>query len=443
MLKLILLSALALSLTGCSENSSLTGSWAGAATFRGAELPTTVRFVHNAQTISATISTPDAYQLNVPLRNVRYEHPNLHFEVEEAGERLIFEGTRDGETITGTVQGGELRAEFKLKRTTAEQPVNYSQEEVSFRNANTNLNGTLLIPSRSGKHPAVIFIHGSGPRTRDDYRFYADLFARRGIAALIYDKRPVGGTGSNDEQSDVHDLADDAVAAVEFLKNRKEINGKQIGLWGLSQGGWVAPLAVTLSPDVAFLIIVSGPGVKVADVHLYAGQMRLRERGFSEAEINEALTTLKQVDEFVRTAGDSTAVQSLLDQAWTKRWAASTILPRTAPTAADKSRLFRWRNLDFDPAPVWSQIKVPVLAFFGERDNVVPVQQSVARIEQSLKQAKNADVSIKVYPNADHIIKRPFGQRPNTGGRFDWARPVPGYLDMMIEWTLRRVDVTQ
>ena len=443
MLKLILLSALSLSLSGCSENSSITGSWTGAATFRGAELPTTVRFVHNAQTISATISTPDAYQLNAPLRNVRYEHPNLHFEVEEAGERLVFEGTRDGETITGTVQGGELRAEFKLQRTAAEQPANYSSEEVSFQNANTKLNGTLLVPSRSGKHPAVIFIHGSGPHTRDDYRFYADLFARRGVAALIYDKRPVGGTGSNDEQSDVRDLAGDAVAAIEFLKNRKEINARQIGMWGLSQGGWVAPLAATLSPDVAFLIIVSGPGVTVADVHLYAGQMRLRERGFSETEISEALATLKQVDQFVRTGGDGNAVQALLDQAWTKRWASSTILPRTAPTATDKTRLFRWRNLDFDPAPVWSQIKVPVLAFFGERDNVVPVQQSVARIDQALKQAKNADVTIKVYSDADHIIKLPFGQRPDTGGRFDWARPVPEYLDMMIDWTLRRVDVVR
>lgn len=202
-------------------------------------------------------------------------------------------------------------------------------------------------------------------------------------------------------------------------------------------------LSATLSRDVAFLIIVSGPGVKVADVHLYAGHMRLRERGFSEAEINEALTTLKQVDEFVRTGGDSNAVQSLLDQAWTRRWAASTILPRTVPTAIDKTRLFRWRNLDFDPGPVWSQIKVPVLAFFGERDNVVPVQQSVARIDQALKHAKNADVTIKVYPDADHIIKLPFGQRPDTGGRFDWPRPVPGYLDMMIDWTLRRVDVVR
>lgn len=418
----------------------LEGAWVGAASFRGSQLPTTVRFFQNAQGVGATISTPDAYQLDAPLRNVRYDHPNVHFELEEAGEVLIFEGKRDGEIITGTVRGGELRAEFTLKRTSAEQAVNYGREEVSFRNENIRLSGTLLLPSRVGKHPAVIFVHGSGPHTRDDYRFYADLFARQGIAALIYDKRAVEGRGSNDEQSDLRDLAGDALAAVEFLKSRNDINRTQIGLWGISQGGWVAPLAAMRSPDVAFMIIVSGPGVKVGEVHLYAGEMRLRERGFSEAEISEALATLKQVDEFVRTGGDRNVLQSLLDQAWTKRWAASTILPRTVPTAAQQSTLFRWRNLDFDPAPIWGRIRVPVLALFGGRDNVVPVQQSVERIDRALKQARNTDMTIKVYPDADHIIKL----RPDTiGGKWDWPRPAPGYIDMMVDWTLRRVDVVK
>lgn len=182
---------------------SLKGSWVGGATYRGAHLPTTVRFFQNAQGTAATISTPDAYQLDVPLRNVRYQHPDLHFEIEEAGERLIFEGKRNGDIITGTVRDGELQAEFSLKQTSAEQAVHYAREEVSFRHDNIKLSGTLLLPSHVGKHPAVILIHGSRPHTRDDYRFYADLFARRGIAALIYDKRAVGGTGSNDEQSDL------------------------------------------------------------------------------------------------------------------------------------------------------------------------------------------------------------------------------------------------
>jgi dienelactone hydrolase len=403
-------------------------------------MQTTVRFVHTAQGISARISTPDAYQLDAPLRNVRYQHPDLHFEVEEAGERLIFDGKRDGETITGSIRGGELRAEFTLKRTTPELALNYSREEVSFPHDNIALNGTLFLPSRAGKHPAVILIHGSGPHTRDDYRFYADRFARHGVAALIYDKRAVGGTGSNDERSDLRELAGDALAALKFLQGRNDINGKQIGLWGLSQGGWVAPLAASRSPEVAFLITVSGPGVKVGEVHLYAGQMRLRERGFSETETGEALAALKQVDEFVRNGGDRQALQTVLDQAWTKPWAASTILPRNVPAAAEQSSLFRWRNLDFDPAPVWARIKMPVLAFFGERDNVVPVQPSVERIDRALKQAGNRDATIKIYPNADHVIKV---RLPDSGGRWDWPRPAAGYLDLMIDWTLKRVEVVK
>ena len=113
MIKLLLLLALTLSLSGCSVSSfirtksdsnkeagSLTGLWVGYAEYRGAQLTSSVLFVHNAQGISATISTPDAYQLDAPLLNVRYDHPDLHFEVEEAGERLIFEGKRNGKLLT-------------------------------------------------------------------------------------------------------------------------------------------------------------------------------------------------------------------------------------------------------------------------------------------------------------------------------------------------------
>ena len=82
-----------------------------------------------------------------------------------------------------------------------------------------------------------------------------------------------------------------------------------------------------------------------------------------------------------------------------------------------------------------------MLAVFGDRDNVVPVKQSVERIEGALKQAGNSDVTIKVYPDADHIIKLRFGERPDTKGKWDWSRPVPGYVDMVIDWALRRVDV--
>src|SRR6185436_8443288 len=101
--------------------------------------------------------------------------------------------------------------------------------------------------------PAVVLIHGSSTPSRDDFRFYGDLFARRGIAALIYDKREGGDLGGA-SRVDLRDLAGDALAAVDFLKTRNDIDPHHIGLWGHSQGGWVAPIAAAQSSDVAFVI---------------------------------------------------------------------------------------------------------------------------------------------------------------------------------------------
>ncbi len=291
-----------------------------------------------------------------------------------------------------------------------------------FHNGDVPLAGTLLIPPTSRRHPAVILIHGSSTPSRNDFRFYADLFARKGIAALIYDKRDVGGDLGGASRVDLRDLAGDALAAVELLKSRDDIDSREIGLWGHSEGGWVAPIAAALSKDVSFVVSFSGPGVTYAEVNTYADQRRLRAHGFSETEIQEATDALSRVDDYVRRGGDEQALQSFLDDASRKSWASQSTLPRRVPSLEEIHTWLRWRDLDLDPVSYWEQIKVPVLIMFGERDDVVPVHLSADRIGAALKHAGNKDVTIKIFPNANHTIQ-----------------PAPDFLDMMIDWTTQRV----
>ena len=130
----------------------------------------------------------------------------------------------------------------------------HRREEVTFRNGAVSLAGTLTLPSGIKPHPAVVFIHGSGPDSRENYSFYAELFARHGIATLIYDKRGVGASTGDWRRVHFRDLAEDALAGVRLLRSHKDIDASRIGLWGGSNGGWVAPLAASLSNDVAFVI---------------------------------------------------------------------------------------------------------------------------------------------------------------------------------------------
>ena len=132
------------------------------------------------------------------------------------------------------------------------------ERQVSFKNGETTLAGTLVLPRSKGPHPAVVFIHGSGPAPRAQYRLIADFFALNGIASLIYDKRGCGDSTGDWHTSGFNDLAADALAGLELLRNRPEINNRQIGLWGISQGGWLVGLAASQSTNVAFIINVSG-----------------------------------------------------------------------------------------------------------------------------------------------------------------------------------------
>src|SRR6185369_2155617 len=120
-----------------------------------------------------------------------------------------------------------------------------AREEVTFKNGDVMLAGTLLIPASKGKHPAVVFTHGGGPQAREVYWGLGYLYAARGFAVLSYDKRGVGKSTGNWGAASFEELADDAVAGARFLQARTDVAAKQIGFWGQSQGGWIAPLAAS------------------------------------------------------------------------------------------------------------------------------------------------------------------------------------------------------
>src|SRR6266849_3057218 len=375
----IILLTLVLLLQGCSASSrktpeALTGRWEGIAEIPGKKTKAIVDFTQDpGQPLRAVISVPDERLLGKPLIKVRYEPPKVHFELQTSERTIIFDGSRNGEVISGTVGGGEFSGPLSLRHTGVTPPTPYAQEEVHFRNGDIALAGTLLIPPTTGMHPAVILIHGSSTPSRNDFRFYGDLFVRRGIAALIYDKR-AGADLSGASRVDLRDLAADALAGVELLKKRDDIDSQQVGLWGHSEGGWVVPIAAAQSKDIAFVISFSGPGVTYAEVNKYADATRLRAHGFSEADTSQVIEALAQVDEYVRHGGNEQALQLFLDEAWRKAWVSQTTLPRRVPSADEIHSWLRWRNLDLDPVSYWQQIKVPALVMFGELDDVVPVQ---------------------------------------------------------------------
>jgi uncharacterized protein len=310
----------------------------------------------------------------------------------------------------------------------------YKQEQITLRNGDVTLAATVLAPGTEGKHPAVVYIPGSGgdytSRDQSLFREYHQLISN-GIAVLIYDKRGTGGSSGDWQRSSFESLAGDALAGVAFLKTRKDINPKQIGVWGFSQGATIAPFAASVSKDVAFVIMMAGGGISSAEAEKGQQLAAMRARKLSEDEIKEALAFMELQFDAVRSPAGWEKFQAAIPRARNTRWYQHTWggLPKD-------HWLWGWWGfiINHDPALVLEKVKVPVLAMWGSGDSLtVPesIREMVAKIEQSLKKGGNKDVTTKIFPGAEHDL--------TVKGSGEQV-PAPGFHSTLTSWLLQRVS---
>jgi pimeloyl-ACP methyl ester carboxylesterase len=315
------------------------------------------------------------------------------------------------------------------------------EQQVQFRNGSVTLAGTLFLPSGEGRHPAVVLFHGSGSEARNT--FMAHWFAEQGVAALTYDKRGVGASTGDYREVAFLDLCGDGLAGMKLLEARADILPKQIGVWGLSQGGWLGPLAAAHSKDVAFVIAVSGPGVSPGEQMIFYYGSELRAKGLSEPQIEEASTLRRRVWHYLATGDGYEEAKAALERGQSRPWYAALQAQNDGLFASSESAILddpalRSRSwfkveMNYDPTIALRRLSVPALFLFGERDELVPVAKSVEIIRGVLIQSGHPDFTIRTFPEADHGIRvtAPDGT----------TRLAPGYLDTMRDWLRRRVAV--
>jgi uncharacterized protein len=230
----------------------------------------------------------------------------------------------------------------------------------TFPSGDIRLAYTLERPAGTGPFPAIVMGHGSGTVTRHQGSSLARRLVDAGFAVLRYDKRGVGDSGgvyetagnvANSERV-FPILAGDMLAGVEFLKTRSDVDPSRIGLFGVSQAGWIIPLAASRSSDVKFMILVVGPTVSVGVENYYSSLVEV------------TLTT------------------SLED-------------------AYARSRVYSGPH-GFDPRPALSSLSTPGLWLLGGADRSIPTPLTV-EILQSLQDSGRPYQWI-VYPGADHNL---------------------------------------
>lgn len=308
------------------------------------------------------------------------------------------------------------------------------RENVRFSSGPIHLAGTLISPASRGRHPAVVLVHGSGPENRDYMVPWAHFLVRRGIALLGYDKRGVGESTGDWNTATFEDLAGDVAAACAFLKTRGDVDPAKIGVLGISQAGWVMPIAATRSRDIGFLVSISGAGVSPADTTIDETRSEMTANGAPPAAVENITSLMRLQYDYARTGSGWDAYAAKRAQMVARMGQAPASFPGTRddPHWGVVKRLYL-----YDPGPTLRTLLTPTLAIWGELDNNIVAEKNKAAWNAALASAGNRDYTLKVLPKADHAQ---WEARTGTNEEMQSLNGfVPDYLPTVRDWIVRRL----
>jgi fermentation-respiration switch protein FrsA (DUF1100 family) len=278
----------------------------------------------------------------------------------------------------------------------------FKLEPVTFGN-NPKLAGTLYVPeNQTGKRPAVVMLHGSGPQDRNGYAsiiaLMAQRLARSGMVVLAFDKRGVGNSEGRWDSAGFGELAGDAQLAMRYLAARPEVDPNRIGLAGSSQAGWVAAKAIADGAKPAFTMLVgaAGSALSVEEQNIYNSEILMRCAGLKPSEIRLALDQQRAFFAARRDPEKASALASTSQRAQKLPALRDWLFPATpAPTA--EPRWYDVLDTRFDPLPIWAAYADKAYFLFGSQDDSTPTAVATKRLN-SVAAAK-----VVVLKDAQHL----------------------------------------
>jgi len=308
-------------------------------------------------------------------------------------------------------------------------------EEIIFTNKTVQLAGTLYKPETQMAQPAMVVLHAANGGTRQ-FPFYQHLVTHlpaSGISVLLFDRRGACRSSGDFETASFETLAEDGNAAVDYLRSRDDIDRQRIGLYGISQGAWIAPLVIGLRSDIAFLILVSACGVSPAKQMDYGAAYTLRQQGFTENNIAQAIALRNHVNEYYRGHISRKVVSAELDHAQSVSWFEEAYIHPSEHLPEDITTDKWWYELDYDPLPIWKQVQQPTLFLFAEDDRWVPVAESISNYKQATAHLK--DVTMMQIKGTDHLMYKTRDQKVESISE--------EYIDTMMVWLRNTLNKIQ
>ncbi|MGH1338148.1 MAG: alpha/beta hydrolase family protein [Aureispira sp.] len=408
------------------------GHWKGNLEVNGQSIPLVFHLEQEEQgDWKASFDSPNQMVYDMAFDVVQVQTPKIRLEIKAA--RVVYEGTlqEDGQTIKGNwMQGGAVLSldlifgvqEVIERPQTPKAPFSYDVETVEFNNkkAGLSLAGTLTLPARKQNCPAVVLISGSGPQDRNGmilkhqpFMVIADYLTRQGVVVLRVDDRGVGKSGGTFAGATSADFATDVAAALTYLQKHPRVNANKVGLLGHSEGGLIAPMVASVRDDVAFLILLAGPGYpgyqtlkqqnhdmtlqETQDAGLAKRQAQVLEKIYAAvlAKENKEKSTSEMMARLEKDLKELSA-EDREKLGWTDVVIRSIVTQLRSPWMA--------YFLAANPEEYLQKVQCPVLAINGDKDLQVHVD-NLKGIEEALKKGKNKTYQIQAFENLNHLLQ--------------------------------------
>jgi pimeloyl-ACP methyl ester carboxylesterase len=434
-----------------AEPSDIDGTWMGTLDTGTIQLRVVFHIVNTEDGLTATMDSPDQGMKGMPTTSVTRNDASLKIEAQQIGG--VFEGkiAADQSSIEGRwTQRGTLPLVLKRVKNQSElerkrpqnpfKPYPYREEEVAYDNAlqNVRLAATLTIPAGQGPFPCALLITGSGPQDRDEsllghkpFLVLSDYLTRKGIAVLRADDRGVGKSTGVFSGATTADFATDAEAGVTFLKTRSEINPRKIGLVGHSEGGVIAAMVAARNSDIAFIVMMAGPGVPGSQILVAQTEAIGEVSGKSHDEVAKDTAKEQEIVTLVEAEKDETKLESQLKEKMAGYVPAAQIGIQIREITSPWFRYF----ISYDPVTALRKVTCPVLAINGEKDTQVPPKQNLSAIRTALKAAGNRHFQADEMPGLNHLF-----QTAKSGAPAEYAQieetMSPVALEKVADWIL-------
>jgi pimeloyl-ACP methyl ester carboxylesterase len=404
------------------------------------------------------MDSPDQGVNGIPIPKATLNDSAFHFEVPAGG--ISYDGTLNAakDEITGTFTQGGVSQPLNFKHfdqappepkrpQNPVKPYPYIEEDVSYVNPKApqvTLAGTLTLPRGTGPFPVALLICGSGSHDRDSallghrpFLVISDYLTRHGIAVLRYDKRGVAKSTGSYALAKTSDFATDAEAGIAYLKTRKEIDPHRIGLIGHSEGGVIAPLVASRNPDIAWIVLLAGPGMRGDEILFLQQALIAKVQGVPDdmiakthtlnAKMFAAATAEKNP---ANMGADLNAVMNAdeLGRQMSQAQREGAIQQLSSPWFLE--------FISYDPAPALTKTKCPVLALNGEHDLQVPSKEDLAAIHKALQEGGNKDFQTTEMPGLNHLFQHSATGSPSEYGSIEETF-APEALELMLMWVVK------